>query len=199
MSNKIPLNDHDISTHSFEDKEDTLKGKTGGDEYLREAGSEDESQAERFIKEYEKEQAALKTQQSEDLKSRIKSNTETPFDYETQLAETANEELRKLDWPDDWKAQAFATKGEPIYFDGNLVDTKYGLLIIVRDNKRHYSYRAFTISKDINVDYPAMRTLVSQAENMIDSYKKLLYLTNPRAEDEVINPISPKKQKKARK
>lgn len=198
MSNKIPLSDHDISTNPLEDPDDTLKGRTGGDEYLREAGSEDENQAEKFIKQYEKEREYLSKQQSEDLKSQVKKESNTVFDYEQKLAEAALAELFKLDWPIGWRYGAFATNGEPVYFDGKLIETKYGLLVIIRDNFYRYAYRAFTISKNIDTDYTAMKNLVSQAENMIDDYKKLLYLTNPRTEGEVTNLVSKKGKKNGR-
>lgn len=182
-------NNPDPSSKPFEAEEDTLKGKTGGDEYLKEAGSNDEVSSTKFIKDYEKEATKQRQQKLADIKQQLKDDQNTNWNYEERLAEQANQELAKLDWPDNWRAQAFATNGTEIYFSGKLFPTEYGFLIIVRNNQMEFFYRAFRIEKNPDIDYQAMKNFVSQAENMIDDYKKLLYSSNPRTEGDV-NPVS---------
>ena len=186
----------DISSRAFEDIDDTIKGKTGGDEYIREAGSDDDKSSEKFIKQYEKEHADLIKSRVSEIKESINEKKRFGTTYEQKIVDYANAELSKLDWPHMWVGKAFFTNGNPIIFCGQQIDTKYGILIAIKRRDGEMFYRAFSFSREIETDYEAVNRLISQAENVIDDAKGLLYLTNPRKKGETINPISPKRKKK---
>lgn len=82
--------------------------------------------------------------------------------------------LKKIDWPPFWAVVIMPTDGSSIKLWGKPFGTIQGVLIAVRDPRGKIHARGMETCMDPDIDIFAIETLVTQAENTLDSYKGIL-------------------------
>jgi hypothetical protein len=100
------------------------------------------------------------------------------FGYGEKLAAYGQTRLILIDWPEGWEYYMLATFGKPIKLYGKWFDTKEGILCVLRSPRGDVYTRAVLTTSNPIIDMKNVDTLVTQAENTLDSYKGLLLSDN---------------------
>ncbi len=100
--------------------------------------------------------------------------------YEGQLANYAQEGLNKIDYPDGWNYDAVATRDSWIRVYGRKFKAQQGVVFVLKSPGGAVMIRAVRTTRDPRIDVKNMETMITQAENTVDSAKGILLSDKPR-------------------
>lgn len=121
---------------------------------------------------------AEEKQAEDDIKNYLESSSKANFEYRSKLANYAQTKLEELDFPPNWEHYAIPTDGGRVKIFTRWFKSQVGVLMILKDNGGNVYTRGIKVTYKPVYDVSAIRVLVNQAENTIDSAKGILLSEN---------------------
>ena len=135
----------------------------------------------KFVGQYEKAKDDAGKTIVADEKTLLQMYQGRKISYRTLLAKFGQEALARIEFPKGWEVTCLATGARRILkIYGKQFKSREGLVVILRSPSKEVFIRAIRVIYKSEVDYGAMKNLVLQAENTLDSEKGLLLSDRPK-------------------
>lgn len=128
----------------------------------------------KFIQQTEDAKAKKKKQSDDKVATYLEMEKQRKFTYRRDLASYGNNLIKDEEFDPGWEVEFVPTDGSDIKIYGKGFRTDEGIVLIVKSPKGRVFIKAFRTSMKSNIDTNAIRTLLIQAENTMDSEKGIL-------------------------
>jgi hypothetical protein len=132
----------------------------------------------KFVEDTIKEEKKQEEKKDDTNKNYLDSKIGAFVSYKERLAMIAFNEIMNQSFPADWQYYCVPTDGKPLDVWGKKFGTQDGIVYIIRSPKGEVYIRAVKCAYDPDLDINAIKIMVVQIENTIDSWKGLLLSDN---------------------